>query len=157
LAGAEAGIDETMEAALDADVAEVAGDDQDPASVPLACPPTPHLPSAVADDADTEVADLETARPTAPHTQQAEIVAVLKAIWDIHFALPFMGAFFLGKNSRLFWLKSFPPHPAPHHPTPPHIAFSEIYWAFPVIGRSQLLGVPMAWRRWRQAMAKGLS
>ena len=52
------------------------------------------------------------------------------------------------------------------HPTPPHPGVSNegygvpIYWAFPfngmafpVTGRSQLLGVPMAWRR-RQAMAR---
>ena len=35
------------------------------------------------------------------------------------------------------------------HPTPPRMEFSEIYWAFPII-----LGVPMAWQRRRQAMAK---
>ena len=43
------------------------------------------------------------------------------------------------------------PTAAPH---PSHMAFSEIYWAFPVTGRSHLLGVPMAWRRRRQAKAK---
>ena len=43
--------------------------------------------------------------------------------------------------------------PNPPHPKP-QMAFSEIYWAFPVTGRSQLLGVPMAWRQRRQAMAK---
>ena len=48
----------------------------------------------------------------------------------------------------------------PPHPTPPRrfrkskvMAFPFHVMAFPVTGRSQLLGVPMAWRR-RQAMAK---
>ena len=40
-----------------------------------------------------------------------------------------------------------PPHPTPpnptppHRPTPPHMAFSEIYWAFPVNRRSHLPAV----------------
>ena len=34
------------------------------------------------------------------------------------------------------------------------MTFLEIDWTFPVAGRSQLLGVPMAWRPPRQAMAK---
>ena len=43
---------------------------------------------------------------------------------------------------------------SPPHPTPPQMAFSEVYWAFPFTGHSQVLGVPMAWQRRRQAMAK---